>query len=163
MDDYARLRDNLKHIGGMNTQGVICQGIVKAINGNTCEVQVGSMVVPDVRLRASVVDDESELLIVPKVGSAVVMGSLTGDMSGLVVLQVDHAESITLNGGTLGGLINIAQLTEKINALVDAFNSHTHQVSTTGTATAQTGTAAAVTSPAQSLNKEDYEDTRIKH
>ena len=61
------------------------------------------------------------------------------------------------------GLINIGTLTDKINELVRTFNGHTHQVSTTGSATAQTGTAAAVTSKASELNKQDYEDTKVTH
>ena len=163
MDDYATLGAYLRDIRNTTDTPTLCQGIVKGVSGNTCEVAIGPLVIDGVRLRASLTDDEGELLITPKVGSAVLLGSLTGDLSQLAVLQVDHAESITINGGSLGGLVNIVQLTEKINALVDAFNSHTHQVSTTGTAAAQTGTAAAVVSPAQRLNKDDYEDTKIKH
>ena len=161
MDEYATLR---QHIRQMQPQrGFIMQGTVNSVNGNTCEVQVGSMAVPDVRLRASLTDDDHELLMVPKVGSAVVMGSLTGDYTQLVVLQVDHVESIVINGGKLGGLVNIEQLTEKLNALVNAFNNHTHVVNTTGTATAQSGTAQAVASQAQKFAQSDYEDTTIKH
>lgn len=80
-----------------------------------------------------------------------------------MVLAVDEVESITINGGKLGGLINIESLTQKINELVRTFNNHTHQVNTTGSATAQTGTAAAVASKASELNKSDYEDTKVTH
>ena len=83
-------------------------------------------------------------------------------MSQLVVLVVDQAESITINGGKLGGLINIAALTDKINELVDRFNSHTHQL--TGV---QPG-SGSVTAPApivkaDKFNKNDYEDNKITH
>ena len=47
-------------------------------------------------------------------------------MTNLVVVAVDVAESITINGGKLGGLINIEALTAKLNELVRVFNSHTH-------------------------------------
>lgn len=163
MDQYRRLRDNLMQMMGSGKEITIWQGIVKSVEGISCTVTFGTLDVEGVRLRASLADNESHLLIVPKVGTAVVVGSLSNDLSLLVVLAVDEVESITINGGKLGGLINIESLTQKINELVRTFNNHTHQVSTTGSATAQTGTAAAVTSKASELNKSDYEDTKVTH
>lgn len=163
MDQYRRLRDNLMQMMGFGKEITIWQGIVKSVEGTTCTVTFGTLDVEGVRLRASLAENESHLLIVPKVGTAVVVGSLSNDLSLLVVLAVDEVESITINGGKLGGLINIESLTQKINELVRTFNNHTHQVSTTGSATAQTGTAAAVTSKASELNKSDYEDTKVTH
>lgn len=163
MDQYRRLRDNLMQMMGAGKEITIWQGIVKSVEGTTCTVIFGTLDVEGVRLRASLAENESHLLIVPKVGTAVVVGSLSNDLSLLVVLAVDEVESITINGGKLGGLINIESLTQKINELVRTFNNHTHQVSTTGSATAQTGTAAAVTSKASELNKSDFEDTKVTH
>lgn len=163
MDQYRRLRDNLMQMMGAGKEITIWQGIVKSVEGTTCTVTFGTLDVEGVRLRASLAENESHLLIVPKVGTAVVVGSLSNDLSLLVVLAVDEVESITINGGKLGGLINIESLTRKINELVRTFNNHTHQVSTTGSATAQTGTAAAVASKASELNKSDYEDTKVTH
>lgn len=163
MDQYRRLRDNLMQMMGAGKEITIWQGIVKSVEGTTCTVTFGTLDVEGVRLRASLAENESHLLIVPKVNTAVVVGSLSNDLSLLVVLAVDEVESITINGGKLGGLINIESLTQKINELVRTFNNHTHQVSTTGSATAQTGTAAAVTSKASELNKQDYEDTKVTH
>lgn len=163
MDQYRRLRDNLMQMMGFGKEITIWQGIVKSVEGTTCTVTFGTLDVEGVRLRASLAENESHILIVPKVGTSVVVGSLSNDLSLLVVLAVDEVESITINGGKLGGLINIESLTQKINELVRTFNNHTHQVSTTGSATAQTGTAAAVTSKASELNKSDYEDTKVTH
>lgn len=163
MDQYRRLRDNLMQMIGAGKEITIWQGIVKSVEGTTCTVTFGKLDVEGVRLRASLAENESHLLIVPKVNTAVVVGSLSNDLSLLVVLAVDEVESITINGGKLGGLINIESLTQKINELVRTFNNHTHQVSTTGSATAQTGTAAAVASKASELNKSDYEDTKVTH
>ena len=163
MDQYRRLRDNLMQMIGAGKEITIWQGIVKIVEGTTCTVTFGTLDVEGVRLRASLAENESHLRIVPKVNTAVVVGSLSNDLSLLVVLAVDEVESITINGGKRGGLINIESLTQKINELVRTFNNHTHQVSTTGSATAQTGTADAVTSKASELNKSDYEDTKVTH
>lgn len=86
-------------------------------------------------------------------------------------------DGIVFNDGNNGGLINIATLTEKINDLIKAFNDHTHtiaSISTTVTGTLSagavsgSGTASNVSVPApkskaSELNKDDYEDTKIKH
>ena len=160
MNEYSKLKDLLKGVGGSNDI-TIYQGIVKSVSGNLCEVEIGNITIPDVRLRSSEMDDDGEMLITPKVGSPVTVGSLSGDLSQLVVLQVDHIETIVINGGKLGGLINIEQLTDKINELVDTFNQHTHQV----TVSHPGGTFTTVTpgSSASSFNKGDYEDEKIKH
>lgn len=162
MDNNKRLADNIRNLmGGKNI--TVYQGIVKSVEGITCTVTFGSLDVDGVRLRASETENDSHLLIVPKKGTAVTVGSLSGDLAQLVVLAVDEVESITINGGKLGGLINIEALTEKINDLVEKFNGHTHQVTTTGTATSQTGTAAATAMTAENFDKNDYEDKLITH
>lgn len=153
MNEYSKLKEFLNGFGGKGI--AITQGIVKSVSGNMCEVEIGSIVIPGVRLRASELDDEGEMLVTPKIGTAVTVGSLSGDLTQLVVLQVDHIESIVINGGKLGGLINIEQLTDKINGLVDTFNSHTH--------TGVHGATSAPNSPASSFRKGDYEDESVKH
>ena len=129
--------------------------------GTGLVLEIGNIVIPDVRLRASELDDDGEMLVTPKVGSAVIVGSLSGDLAQLVVLQVDHIETIVINGGKLGGLINIEQLTRKINDLVDTFNRHTHQV--TVQHPGGTFTTVKPGSEASSFNKGDYEDSKITH
>lgn len=150
----------------------ITQGIVQDTDGLTCAVSIGDAVIKGVRLRASLTERERQILIVPKVGSAVTVGSLTGDYADMVVLQVDEADSVVINGGHLGGLINIEDLTSKINELIEAFNSHTHDIApgaikTVGTSAAQSNAGAVevpkISKPARKLDRNDYEDNRIKH
>lgn len=111
------------------------------------------------------------VVIYPAIGAACLVAIVEGQPSDAFLLSASEVErievtasaSIVMNGGYNGGLINIDALTEKINTLVDTFNKHTHQVSTTGSATSQTGTAAAITTPADKLKREDYEDKLITH
>ena len=154
MDQYKELRERLRGVAPQQEMSIL-QGIVKSVSGCTCEVEIGSLLVPDVRLRASETDDNGEMLIVPKVGTAVIVGSLSGDYANLVVLSVDHVESITINGGKLGGLVNIEDLTKKINELIKVVNNHTHQ----GTH----GPTGPLLTKAQEFKKTDYEDVTIKH
>lgn len=162
MDPYKKLSDLLRMSGGQ--QGIVLtQGIVRAVDGVTCTVDVAGQLIDGVKLKATSTEDDSQIMITPAIGSAVVFGSLSGDMGNLVVLQVDRAEQIVINGGKLGGLVNIEALTKKLNDLVNMFNSHIHTVSTTGSANAQSGTASPVSNKASSFNKSDYEDDKIQH
>lgn len=161
MDNYRQLAEGLRAAMGGRTVHLY-QGIVRAVDGCLCEVEVDGLAVPGVRLRASETDDGGQLLVVPKVGSAVIVGSLSGDLAELAVLAIDKAESITLtattvtlNGGKLGGLVKVAELTQKLNELVQAFNGHTH----TGTH----GPTSPPVSQAKAFSKDDYEDTTVKH
>lgn len=81
-------------------------------------------------------------------------------------------EGITLNGGTLGGLVKIGELTRTLNELIGAFNNHTHEipvgtVAVTGSATAQANPAPVVVPPITSQHPsvavKDYEDDKVKH
>lgn len=154
MDNYRELAQLVQAAAG-KTALFLMQGIVRNVDGCLCDIEIGGITVPDVRLRASEAGNDGQLLITPKVGGAVIVGSLSGDLTQLVVLAVDQAESITINGGKLGGLINIGLLTQKLNELVRAFNGHTHQ----GTH----GPTGAPLKPAQQLSRDDYEDKTIKH
>ena len=154
MDNYKELAQLVQAAAG-KTSLTLMQGIVRKVDGVLCDVELGNITVPDVRLRASEAAETGQLLITPAVGSAVIVGSLSGDLTQLVVLAVDRAESITINGGKLGGLINIEPLTQKLNELVQAFNSHTHQ--------GAHGPTGPPLQPAQQLKRDDYEDTTIKH
>lgn len=170
MTPERRLADNIKRLNP--TSMWLTQGEVVAVDDLTCTVKIGDAEIEGVRLRASLTGRDRQILTVPKVGSSVTLGCLTADLNNLVVLQVDEVEKIIVNGGELGGLIKIQELTDKINELVDKFNSHTHILATgtvqvEGTAVQQANlapiTVPAVSNKAAKLNKKDYEDETIKH
>ena len=146
----------------------VYQGIVVSVEGVTCTVRFGNMDVSGVRLRASEAEQDAQMLIVPKKDTAVIVGSLSGDLSQLAVLAVDVIERIEINGGKLGGLVNIEALTNKINELVTAFNNHTHTIPPSAIVCGEYQNVSpvnvpAITSKAQQLDKADYEDETVKH
>lgn len=170
MTPERRLAENIRKINP--TAMWLTQGEVTATDGVTCSVKIGDAELEGIRLRASLSNVEKQILIVPKVGSAVTLGCLTADLNNMVVLQVDEIESITVNGGELGGLVKIQELTDKLNELVDKFNSHTHSLAsgtvnvagTMGSASnAQSITVPAITQKADKFNTSDYEDETITH
>lgn len=166
------MRSAVKSIGGSFGVSV---GTVKEVNESegTCVVEREEMPeLHDVRLNA-VIDEKvtDKFTIIPSVGSYVLVLALGEATEGLVlstskidkvIIQTGEitvnvsASGIVMNGGKLGGMINIESLTGKINDLVTAFNNHTHVVSTGGTAN-------PVDSKASSLSKGDYEDEKVKH
>lgn len=170
MTPERRLAENIRRINPVSMW--MTQGEVTATDGVTCSVRIGDAELEGIRLRASLSDNDRQILVVPKVGSAVVLGCITGDLNNMVVLQVDEIESITINGGEQGGLVKIQELTDRLNELVEMFNSHTHTIATggiqvEGTAVKQTNTAPitvpAITSKASRFDADDYEDDTITH
>ncbi|WP_215492787.1 hypothetical protein [Porphyromonas bobii] len=121
------------------------------------------------RLRASTEVDGAQLLMRPAVGAVVIMGTLTGDLDHLVVLSMDRAEEVIINGGELGGLIKVQELTKKLNTLEREIND-IKQVLSSWTPVPNDGGAslkAAVASWAGKRltpsRREDYEDTKVTH
>lgn len=155
MDNYRELAEHLKNITSGTAKIAIYQGIVRRVEGYLCDVEIGNITIPDVRLRASSVEVDGDYLATPAIGSAVIVGSLSGDLSELVVLAIDKVESISINGGKLGGLINIEELTAKLNELVEKFNTHIHPT--------PKGMSSKPVMPLRTFNARDYEDETIKH
>lgn len=120
MDSYRQLA---QHLSGLKARKAsLYQGFVKSVEGKTCTVQIDGLDVPDVRLRASTTDEESELILVPAVGSAVIVGALSDDFGQLTLLSMDKVDTITIHGGKQGGLVLAPSLVEKLNALEDDIN-----------------------------------------
>lgn len=173
----------MKTMGGFQTNNPgVCIGTVRDVNIKeaTCTVERdGSPELHEVRLN-SVIDEKvtDSFTVFPAVGSYVMVLLLGENTEGLVVatskidrvgiktgdISVDVSSSgIVMNGGKLGGLIDITKLTDKINSFIDTYNSHTHMVNTAGSATAQSGTSETASSGATKLSKDDYEDKNVKH
>ncbi len=67
---------------------------VKAITGQSCTVVYGDLELTEVRLQATINGNTNTVLVIPKIGSSVLVGSLTGDLKELVVLKVDELQKI---------------------------------------------------------------------
>ncbi|ROH98413.1 hypothetical protein EGI16_21500 [Chryseobacterium sp. G0240] len=96
MDKYKKLRQNIQQIVGANPNLPI-DGIVKSIEGNTCTVELSDgFEVSDVRLKATT-DENDHLLVVPKVGSSVLMISTDLTVDNLTVIKCDQASKMIFN------------------------------------------------------------------
>lgn len=132
---------------------VVCDsGVAKNVRANEglCDVEIAGKAPA---LGVLLGDAERGVLTVPEDGSVVVVVWATPTLA-VLVLAAQVAE-VRVRGGKLGGLVNIGALTQKLNALVETFNTHTHPAS--GGATSVPSTLAA------SFTAGDYEDKNVKH
>ena len=94
MDTPSKIKQALIEALGVNPNLPITATVV-SVEGKTCTVKlVSELVLSDVRLCATISDEADEFLIVPKIGSEVVLMSQTGKLSGLMVLKIDSVEKI---------------------------------------------------------------------
>lgn len=133
---------------------------VVKVTGDTCTVKSDDFEMSDVAICAIGGASGNSLVVVPKVGSTVLVADLSdGTRRDLAIVKYTEIESITINGGNLGGLVKIQELTNKLNALVNKFNTHTHPAMLGESPV----TVSVTTSQADTFSKSDYEDTKIRH
>lgn len=142
----------------------VCE--VKSVDGATCTVTrvLDGLEIADVRLNCHITENEG-IVVTPKVNSFVLVTNIDGrqhfvsQCSEVEKITIDCNGDIIINGGNNDGIIKIKELTNKLNALVQKFNTHTHPAAL-GTATVA---VSPTTSPASNFNKSDYEDIKVKH
>ena len=181
MDIYGQIAQAIRNIAGVQVGGAtIFPAEVKSVSGAACSILIGDLEVTDVRLRAVINDKDDQILRIPKQGSQVLVADMSGgQFRELVVIEQSETEKvdlsigqttitiedgkITINGGNNNGLVNIQDLTNKLNELVNAFNNHTHTTTATVGPTTTVGTLSTPVNTANAFKKSDYEDTTVKH
>lgn len=134
MDTAAEIKKALNSVLGI-TPNLPMTATVVSIQGTTCTIKLlDELQLSDVRLTATISDSEDGLLIVPKVGSEVIVMSQTGTLSSLMVLKVNEVDAVKyknadfefmLDPGTKkvtikNGQVNLGAL---MNSLIDAIGS----------------------------------------
>lgn len=96
MDKVAEFKKNIRAMVGANPNLPI-DGIVTKIDGDTCSVKLSDdFEISDVRLKATA-DGSDNLLIIPKIGSHVLMLSTDGTIGNMTVIKCDTAAKIIFN------------------------------------------------------------------
>lgn len=101
---------------------------VVSVSGDTCKVKSDGLEMSDVAICAIGGASGNSLVVVPKVGSTVLIADLSeGTRRDLAIVKYTEVESITINGGNLGGLVKIQELksqldkmTARIDGIMDA-------------------------------------------
>ncbi|MBQ9546810.1 MAG: hypothetical protein IJU90_05950 [Bacteroidales bacterium] len=136
---------------------------IKAVNGQTCEaVTGGTLTLTDIWLTAADTGSDKALLVVPKVGSQILLADLSGgQLRELVMVACTDTESITINGGDNGGLVNIESLKNYLDAFKNAVLQALATIDSTAGSASSTPFSTAMTAAAQHL--QNLEDTAITH
>lgn len=89
MDKIAEIKKKLQEVVGANPNYPI-SGTVTAIDGESCSVKlVSGLILSGVRINATVTDSADFLLLVPAIGSDVLLLSGDGTLSSLYVIKTD--------------------------------------------------------------------------
>jgi len=154
--------------------------IVKAVNeeDKTCTVETEGIDFYNVRLKATVNKDSDCFVVLPVVGSSVLVGLINNNENALYVVQVSQPEKLLLNIGESslevdaenGVVVNggkdyavwSGKLHEKLDNLVTEINGELAKIVTA------TGGAYVFPNPSTPLgiskfNKSDFENTKLKH
>lgn len=187
MNIYSQIAQTIRDIAGVQTGGAtIFPAVVKQVDGAVCTVTVGDLDISDVRLRAVINNDQDRILRIPKANSQVLVADMSGgEFRELVVIEQSQTEKIdltigqttlviedgkiTINGGNNGGLINISDLTTRLNNIEDDINDLKTKIAAwkimpqDGGAALKTELADWLTQPLVKTQNSDYEDTAVKH
>lgn len=99
MDKTVQIRKALIEAVGIKPNLAITAEVV-SIENTTCTVVLNTgLVIDDVRLCATINNSEDSFVLVPNIGSDVILISQTGELSGLFVARVDSLESIIYKKG----------------------------------------------------------------
>jgi hypothetical protein len=163
MSEASEIRALIKKIahGGEIT---VFTAEVTEIGNEYCSVVLGGLTLT--KVKNFCIESAGNLYIKPKLNSIVTIVDL-GDMRDMQIIKVQDIDQIIFNNGNNGGLINISDLTSKLNALVSEVKAmkqdyiiHTHPVPALGTSSAPT---VPYTGTFSQFNKSDFEDTNVKH
>ena len=138
------------------------------MHGDVCDVDIEGLKLSDVKLCAVSDTSKTKLTITPKTGSYIVVADLSGEMTCMVAVCFTEVESISVNGGELGGLVKIEELVKRLNGIETAFNDLLNALNECVVPLAPSGTyamSAAVggVQPLDQTQQTQIEDDKIKH
>jgi hypothetical protein len=190
MTKAEQIKNKLKGLhekGHYNTSAVII-GTVNAINGiDTIDVDVDGVIYNDVQLQAIVEGNGTSIIIVPTKGSSVLIGNIengtnyvllhANKVDRILLKQVDGMfidivkGVVKLNGDDKGGLVQIQELKDNLDALksfVEAMNNALPSAFTAvGISSAANGTTASIAYQTSMAGKiitiKDMENKKVKH
>lgn len=95
MDKLSEVKKRLKEIVGVNPNLPIT-AIVISVEGDSCTVELKSgLRLSDVKLKATIGGATNYLTPTPKVGSTVVLISLSGNLDNLTIIKFDEIEKLS--------------------------------------------------------------------
>lgn len=172
------IKEAIRTIAGKGNGGsLFLVGEVKSVDGESCTVDVAGLEIDEVRLTAVNDGADGKLLLTPKEGSMVLLADMSGgtlrDLAVVGFTNVEKIEAtieqITLNGGDNGGLVNIKDLTNKLNNLEKDINKLKQAFTTwvpvpqDGGSSLKAGVASWAAQQLVQTQVSDIEDDKITH
>ena len=106
MDKITDIKKYLKEIVGANPNLPI-KATVTAVEAEQCDVELeGGLKLTNVKLKATVTEGGDFMIAYPKVGSKVLLMSLSGTLDNLTVIKVDEVEKLHYSQNGLEVLID---------------------------------------------------------
>lgn len=94
-DKIKKLKQQFREIVGANPN-LPLDAVVKSVSGDVCSVEMEGLELSDVRLKTTA-DGKDNLLVIPKIGSRVLLLSTDGSVDNLTVIKCDSASKIIFN------------------------------------------------------------------
>ena len=166
---------DIKHLirqiaNGPGSGGILFEAEVAEVQDTAITVKYQGLLHENVRLSAGFSGSANTIIAKPKVGSLVLVADISeGKMRDLIVLLQEETDEIVINGGELGGLVKIEELTEKINTIEKDLNNVKNAFKqwvvapNDGGAALKTATATWASQTIQETKKSDIEDDKIRH
>lgn len=174
MGSPSEIKSLIRSIAGgssASTSATLFEAEVASVEKDTCAVRYQGITHTSVRLACGFIGGGQTAVTTPKVGSTVLVADLSGGkFRDMLVLLASQIDTIVINGGENGGLINITQLTDHLNTIEQDLNT-LKQIFNIWQASGSVGDAAALKAAAatwasQSItlsSASDYEDPNITH
>lgn len=165
----------IKHLirqiaNGPGNTDILFEAEVTEVQDTTITVKYQGLLHENVRLSAGFSGNVNTIIAKPKVGSLVLVADISeGKMRDLVVLLQEETDEIVINGGELGGLIKIEELTKRLNAIEKDLNNEKNAFKQWVVAPNDGGAAlkaAVATWAGQTITEtkqSDIEDEKIRH
>lgn len=167
MDKSEEIRALLKQLTAGAVQTFPAVVVSVDLSDHTAIVLVSDLEMK-VRLKSAINDTPAGFLIVPKVGTSVLVALILNDPDTAYICAVDEVESVqirasslVINDGDLGGMVIIQALVDKINRLEERFNTHTHIGVVTGPSASGIPDPASIITPLTQVT--DLENDKVKH
>ena len=173
MSKEAKLIESLKKAFGSMIPVQIFPAEVAEVDeaAASCTVKpVSGPEIFDVRIKAAINDKTDGLVIVPVVGSFVLVGIIGNDPETAYIAKYDSIDKIVMHGGNLGGIVKVQEVVNKLNALEQDLNNLKTVFSSSWTPVPNDGGAALKTAAATWSGSTitetavaDLENPKIKH
>lgn len=108
------------------------------------------------------------LCIYPKPGTTSLVGIIEGQETDAFLISAEEVDEIVLNGGTLGGLVKVGELTERLNLIEKDINSLKQALSgwkpspNDGGSALKTALSSYFSGSLKETQVEDIENERVK-